>query len=1201
MSFNKLSGKDLFEHFKNLSNHSYFASNNNIVEQFYADNIDNQDLPKYQALDANDSSCENVKGDDKVYYSTPTTYSGCDEALNYLTQFVESSGNKYKVPNKYKNIIPDNRTSNRDNDKVQDFKNLSFAGANSENIGNDDSVCGIWTSNANQDRQWQLRTGTVKLNNSNAIQPVCKVNRDCEYVGWSGWGECSLPCGGGTRTRMRDVKREKFGDGKECDPNTIEIESEPCNNQPCPCEPSGPMTEQDVDWENAKIACAPLDIGSNAVYCRPKNSSARTEDYQINEPGTMAGKCIKGGEQFDQSQCTACVNFVEPEPPAPPPDPPIPPSPPEPLPEVIPEPPPEPIEIPPTTFPPLDPPCPVYSSEPLPIQKKQCRTGRYMITPLKDDSCLRTINSCSEIKVFSNIGCNEDGTGTEWNLTPGSYSSPYVDMDNTIGTSPADPSQSTKWFGDINSVIIPKGCKATFFPEMGFQTNSKQSTPWEARPGTYSFPKNLSRKIGGSEGVPMGIEGTESATVDGMTPNTIKSIIVENSEPDQYEVNLEFPGGASCERENPTGLATSYMSVTSKDECIDALRELQKTNYPDAEIQEAKDYNAPKCSIYVNPSTQKTSLLYNNNAQALASLGGYQNVCNVMRLCTEEEEVEEECPKCLDCDPCPMGCGPKYALSMIGRDCESSGYESVVDNYDCVRGINYLKTIGHLPESHKIPPCKSDEYLPVCARFTNKFNKKPLKWFQYPTNNIDETKKIYAYPDHEMVCRIPNTNTCKKNKEGEFASPLTKKKGLTKDFSTPPHPGWKYKPPWGWKPPNWIPPKFDIREPKIARNNNIIEGFDQNNNSMNSESINDNIIIGPPGPPGPPGPEGPQGMTIPLNSNNNPGNNFNNPGNGFNNPGNNFNNPENNFNNPGNNFNNPGNNFINPGNGFNNPGNGFNNPGNGFNNPGNNFNNPGNNFNNPGNGFNNPGNDFSNDRGNNNDNPRIRNNDDLNNNRMNNSLNQENSERNYSNNNNNSNNNYNQIGEYGNQNGRSNNLYNDLEKLMNTMRSGDRGNINEIYDKLEDIIGNRGNNSTGNLSNSKNYNIDCIYSKFGCCKDGKTLKKDKKGSNCEKIRLPCYPEYYQGCQDSRFGCCPDGETERADDLGSNCINYMSEEECNENTLKQINNDEPFNRTLYVWEPDSVKEEECPALPDMSDYVKIDEIPCWGCNLDQKWE
>jgi len=155
----------------------------------------------------------------------------------------------------------------------------------------------------------------------------------------------------------------------------------------------------------------------------------------------------------------------------------------------------------------------VYSNDPLPIQNKQCRTGRYMITPLKDDSCLRTINSCSQgISVFSNTECNEDGTGTKWNLTPGSYSTPYVDMDNTIGTSSADPSQSTKWFGDINSVIIPKGCKATFFPEMGFQTNSKQSTHWMANEGIYNFPKNPQRELGGNDGVPMGIEGTESAT-----------------------------------------------------------------------------------------------------------------------------------------------------------------------------------------------------------------------------------------------------------------------------------------------------------------------------------------------------------------------------------------------------------------------------------------------------------------------------------------------------------------------------------------------------------------------------------------------------------------------------------------------------------------------------------------------------------------
>jgi len=200
-----------------------------------------------------------------------------------------------------------------------------------------------------------------------------------------------------------------------------------------------------------------------------------------------------------------------------------------------------------------------------------------------------------------------------------------------------------------------------------------------------------------------------------------------------------------------------------------------------------------------------------------------------MRLCTEEEEVEEECPKCLDCDPCPMGCGPKYALSKIGRDCESSGYEPVVDNYDCVRGINYLKSIGHIPESHKIPPCKSDDYLPVCARFTNSNLNRPFKWFQFPDENIPKKKKILAYPNHEMVCRIPKTNTYTLlQEENEIVIPITSNMINEGQENNPPYPGWKWIPPWGWRDPNWIPPRLD-------KKNYIFQNTRNNSNNIKNK------------------------------------------------------------------------------------------------------------------------------------------------------------------------------------------------------------------------------------------------------------------------------------------------------------------------------------------------------------------------------
>jgi len=46
---------------------------------------------------------------------------------------------------------------------------------------------------------------------------------------------------------------------------------------------------------------------------------------------------------------------------------------------------------------------------------------------------------------------------------------------------------------------------------------------------------------------------------------------------------------------------------------------------------------------------------------------------------------------------------------------------------------------------------------------------------------------------------------------------------------------------------------------------------------------------------------------------------------------------------------------------------------------------------------------------------------------------------------------------------------------------------------------------------------------------------------------------------------------------------------NRNTDNEI-----FNRTLYNYSTDTDKS--CPPQPDMSQYIKKSEIPCWGCNI-----
>ena len=54
---------------------------------------------------------------------------------------------------------------------------------------------------------------------------------DGKWLEWSSWSECSLSCGGGNSTRMRQCIGP-FNGGKPCVGNVTE--NRLCNNQSCP-------------------------------------------------------------------------------------------------------------------------------------------------------------------------------------------------------------------------------------------------------------------------------------------------------------------------------------------------------------------------------------------------------------------------------------------------------------------------------------------------------------------------------------------------------------------------------------------------------------------------------------------------------------------------------------------------------------------------------------------------------------------------------------------------------------------------------------------------------------------------------------------------------------------------------------------------------------------------------------------------------
>merc|ERR1712179_482006 len=61
--------------------------------------------------------------------------------------------------------------------------------------------------------------------------PLCG-SVDCKVGEWMEWGECSVTCGDGTRTRRREVVQQPEYGGTEC-PSNLE-ETDKCNTGRCP-------------------------------------------------------------------------------------------------------------------------------------------------------------------------------------------------------------------------------------------------------------------------------------------------------------------------------------------------------------------------------------------------------------------------------------------------------------------------------------------------------------------------------------------------------------------------------------------------------------------------------------------------------------------------------------------------------------------------------------------------------------------------------------------------------------------------------------------------------------------------------------------------------------------------------------------------------------------------------------------------------
>jgi len=56
---------------------------------------------------------------------------------------------------------------------------------------------------------------------------------DCEMEEWKEWTDCSKSCGGGHRSRLRDIATPNKNDGKPCNANLTHISTVTCSTEPC--------------------------------------------------------------------------------------------------------------------------------------------------------------------------------------------------------------------------------------------------------------------------------------------------------------------------------------------------------------------------------------------------------------------------------------------------------------------------------------------------------------------------------------------------------------------------------------------------------------------------------------------------------------------------------------------------------------------------------------------------------------------------------------------------------------------------------------------------------------------------------------------------------------------------------------------------------------------------------------------------------
>jgi hypothetical protein len=182
---------------------------------------------------------------------------------------------------------------------------------NAGDYGDCSAACGVGTKTRTrtvaQIEQWAGHVCASHIETDECMTQPCPS--DCEYTAWSPYSSCSMSCGAGTQTRLRDITRAAVSSGTACD-NASLSQDRNCNDGACPtdCEVSAWSDYGDCSVTCGKgtraktrsmttaastdgAVCPSLEV---VQYCNEQSCEQDCEYSAWSTPGTCSNSCGAG-------------------------------------------------------------------------------------------------------------------------------------------------------------------------------------------------------------------------------------------------------------------------------------------------------------------------------------------------------------------------------------------------------------------------------------------------------------------------------------------------------------------------------------------------------------------------------------------------------------------------------------------------------------------------------------------------------------------------------------------------------------------------------------------------------------------------------------------------------------------------------------------------------------------------------------------